>query len=42
MTPELRRAMGEAAVKLARAGNYTNAGTVESWWTPSAIFIFSK
>ena len=29
MTPELRRAMGEAAVKLARAGNYTNAGTVE-------------
>jgi acetyl-CoA carboxylase, biotin carboxylase subunit len=29
MTPELRQAMGEAAVKLARAGNYTNAGTVE-------------
>jgi acetyl-CoA carboxylase, biotin carboxylase subunit len=29
MTPELRRAMGEAAVKLARAGKYTNAGTVE-------------
>ena len=29
MTPELRRAMGEAAVKLARAGNYTNAGTME-------------
>ena len=29
MTPELRKAMGEAAVKLARAGNYTNAGTVE-------------
>jgi acetyl-CoA carboxylase, biotin carboxylase subunit len=29
MTPGLRRAMGEAAVKLARAGNYTNAGTVE-------------
>jgi acetyl-CoA carboxylase biotin carboxylase subunit len=29
MTPELRRAMGEAAVKLARAGHYTNAGTVE-------------
>jgi acetyl-CoA carboxylase biotin carboxylase subunit len=25
----LRRAMGEAAVKLARAGGYTNAGTVE-------------
>jgi acetyl-CoA carboxylase biotin carboxylase subunit len=29
MTAELRKAMGEAAVKLARAGNYTNAGTVE-------------
>jgi acetyl-CoA carboxylase, biotin carboxylase subunit len=29
MTPELRRAMGEAAVKLARAGGYTNAGTCE-------------
>ena len=29
MTPELRRAMGEAAVKLARAGGYVNAGTVE-------------
>jgi acetyl-CoA carboxylase biotin carboxylase subunit len=29
MTEELRQAMGEAAVKLARAGAYTNAGTVE-------------
>ncbi len=29
MTADLRKAMGEAAVKLARAGNYTNAGTVE-------------
>jgi acetyl-CoA carboxylase, biotin carboxylase subunit len=29
MTAELRKAMGEAAVTLARAGNYTNAGTVE-------------
>jgi acetyl-CoA carboxylase biotin carboxylase subunit len=28
-TPELRRAMGEAAVKLARAGDYANAGTME-------------
>jgi acetyl-CoA carboxylase biotin carboxylase subunit len=27
--PPLRRKMGEAAVKLARAGGYTNAGTVE-------------
>ena len=29
MTVELRRAMGDAAVKLARAGGYANAGTVE-------------
>jgi acetyl-CoA carboxylase biotin carboxylase subunit len=29
MTTDLRRAMGEAAVKLARAGGYVNAGTVE-------------
>ncbi len=29
MTADLRRQMGEAAVKLARAGGYTNAGTVE-------------
>jgi acetyl-CoA carboxylase, biotin carboxylase subunit len=29
MTPELRRAMGEAAIRLAREGKYENAGTVE-------------
>jgi acetyl-CoA carboxylase biotin carboxylase subunit len=29
MTPDLRRAMGEAAVRLAREAGYTNAGTVE-------------
>ena len=29
MTPELRKRMGEAAVRLARAAAYTNAGTVE-------------
>ena len=29
MTPELRRKMGDAAVRLARAGGYLNAGTVE-------------
>ena len=29
MTPDLRRRMGEAAVKLATAGNYTSAGTLE-------------
>lgn len=29
MTPDFRRAMGEAAVKLASEGNYTSAGTLE-------------
>jgi acetyl-CoA carboxylase biotin carboxylase subunit len=29
MTPELRKRMGDAAVRIARAGGYTNAGTVE-------------
>lgn len=29
MTPPLRTAMGEAALRLARAGSYVNAGTVE-------------
>ncbi len=29
VTPELRRKMGEAAIRLARAGGYVNAGTVE-------------
>ena len=29
MTPELRQKMGQAAVKLASAGGYTNAGTLE-------------
>jgi len=29
VTPDLRRKMGEAAVRLARAGGYVNAGTVE-------------
>lgn len=29
ITPELRQAMGEAAVKVCKASNYTNAGTVE-------------
>src|SRR5450432_3215636 len=29
VTPDLRKRMGDAAVRLARAGQYTNAGTVE-------------
>jgi len=29
ITPELRKKMGDAAVRLARAGGYVNAGTVE-------------
>jgi acetyl-CoA carboxylase, biotin carboxylase subunit len=29
VTPDLRKKMGDAAVKLARAGGYVNAGTVE-------------
>ena len=40
MTPELRAAMGESAVKLARAGNYTNAGTVEFLVDPGRNFYF--
>src|SRR5579863_9423403 len=39
-TPELRRAMGEAAVKLARAGNYANAGTMEFLVDASRNFYF--
>jgi acetyl-CoA carboxylase biotin carboxylase subunit len=40
MTPELRRAMGDAAVKLAIAGGYTNAGTVEFLVDASRNFYF--
>ena len=40
MTPELRRAMGEAAVRLARAGGYTNAGTVEFLVDANRSFYF--
>jgi acetyl-CoA carboxylase, biotin carboxylase subunit len=29
MTPDLRKKMGDAAVRIARAGGYSNAGTVE-------------
>jgi len=40
MTPDLRRAMGEAAIKLARAGQYTNAGTVEFMVDADRNFYF--
>jgi acetyl-CoA carboxylase biotin carboxylase subunit len=40
VTPELRAAMGEAAVKLARAGKYSNAGTVEFLVDASRSFYF--
>ncbi|MFP3940478.1 MAG: acetyl/propionyl/methylcrotonyl-CoA carboxylase subunit alpha [Thermoanaerobaculia bacterium] len=40
VTPELRRAMGEAAVRAARAVGYTNAGTVEMLLAPDGSFYF--
>lgn len=40
MTPELRRAMGEAAVRLAKEAGYTNAGTVEFLVDAQRSFYF--
>ena len=40
VTPDLRRKMGEAAVRLARAGGYVNAGTVEFLVDASLNFYF--
>jgi acetyl-CoA carboxylase, biotin carboxylase subunit len=40
MTVELRRAMGEAAVRLARAAGYSNAGTVEFLVDDARNFYF--
>src|SRR5579863_8221531 len=40
MTPELRRAMGEAAVRLAREASYTNAGTAEFLVDANRNFYF--
>ncbi len=40
MTPELRRTMGEAAVRLAREAEYQNAGTVEFLVDSARNFYF--
>src|SRR5499427_3368258 len=40
LTPELRRKMGEAAIAVARAIGYSNAGTVEFILGPSGQFYF--
>ena len=40
MTPELRKKMGDAAVRLARAGGYVNAGTVEFLVDANLNFYF--
>ena len=40
MTPELRRSMGEAAVRLASEAGYTNAGTVEFLVDAARNFYF--
>ena len=38
--PEMRRRMGEAAVRVARSAGYTNAGTVEFLVDPQSNFYF--
>jgi acetyl-CoA carboxylase biotin carboxylase subunit len=40
VTPDLRKKMGEAAVRLARAGRYVNAGTVEFLVDEHSNFYF--
>jgi len=40
LTPALRQAMGNAAVAVARAAGYVNAGTVEFILTPDGEFYF--
>jgi len=40
VTPELRKKMGDAAVRLARAGRYVNAGTVEFLVDTNLNFYF--
>jgi len=40
MTPDLRKKMGDAAVRIARAGGYVNAGTVEFLVDTNLDFYF--
>ena len=42
LTPELRKKMGEAAVKAAKAAHYTNAGTIEFLLEKSGAFYFME
>jgi acetyl-CoA carboxylase, biotin carboxylase subunit len=42
LTPELRKVMGEAAIKAARAINYVNAGTVEFLMDDKDHFYFME
>ena len=42
LTPELRQKMGEAAVKAAKAANYTNAGTIEFLLEKNGNFYFME
>jgi acetyl-CoA carboxylase biotin carboxylase subunit len=40
LTPDVRKRIGEAAVRAAKAVGYTNAGTVEFLYTPEGEFYF--
>ena len=42
VTPEIRRAMGEAAARLVQAARYTNAGTLEFLLDASGSFYFME
>jgi len=42
MTPDLRRRMGDAAIRFAKAGNYVNAGTVEFLVDKNLDFYFME
>jgi acetyl-CoA carboxylase biotin carboxylase subunit len=42
LSPQMRKRIGEAAVKAAKAVGYTNAGTVEFIYTPEGEFYFME